>query len=323
MPSPRALVVKLSSLGDVIHQMPALSDLRQHRPDVVIDWVVEEAYAPLVRLHPAVREVIPAGLRRLRGRPASLAGWRALAKLVARLRAARFDWVVDSQGLLKSAMLARVADGPRYGYDRQSIREPLASALLDARVRVSRQWHAVERIRRLFATTFGYLHGGEIHYGLAVDADRPSWAPRGPYVVGLHATSRAEKCWPEPCWARLASYLAARGIAIVFPSGTPAEQATAARLAATAPLATVAPALTLPEAAALLSHASGAVGVDTGLAHLSVAVGAPTVGVYVATDASLTGLVGGGAIANLGHPGSGPSPDAVWAALAPRLRATP
>ena len=321
MPSPRALVVKLSSLGDVIHQLPALSELRQHRPDVAIDWVVEEAYAPLARLHPAVREVIPAGLRRLRGRPGSLAGWRAVAQLVARLRAARYDWVVDSQGLLKSAALTRIANGPRYGYDRQSIREPLASALLDARVRVSRHLHAVERIRHLFAATFGYHQGGEIHYGLAVDADRPSWAPRGPYVVGLHATSRTEKCWPEPCWVKLAHELAARGIAIIFPSGTATERAAAARLAATAPLATVAPALTLPEAAALLSHASGAVGVDTGLAHLAVAVGAPTVGLYVATDASLTGLVGASAIANLGHPGSVPSPDAVWAALAPRLRA--
>lgn len=320
MPPQRALVVKLSSLGDVIHQLPALTDLRRHRPDLSVDWLVEEAYAPLAALHPAVREVIPAGLRRLRDHPAAPANWRAAATLISRLRASRFDWVVDSQGLLKSAALACIASGPRFGYDRQSIREPLASAWLDVRLRVSRQLHAVERIRRLFAATFGYRPEGAIDYGLSFTSNRPAWAPGMPYVVGLHATSQAEKCWPEACWQQLAAQLGERGLSIVYPAGTAAERTVAKRLAAANPRATVAPPMTLHEAAALLAHASGVVGVDTGLAHLAVALGTPTVGVYVATDATLTGLVGASAVANLGAPGATPSPQAVFDALAPRLR---
>lgn len=321
MPPQRALVVKLSSLGDVIHQLPALSDLQRQRPDIAVEWVVEEAYAPLAALHPAVATVIPACLRRLKHNPASLAGWRAAASFIARLRADRFDWVVDSQGLLKSALLARLATGPRFGYDRQSIREPAACAWLDVRVPVSRRLHAVERIRGLFAAAFAYRVEGAVNYGLAVKSARPAWVPSGPYVVGLHATSRAEKRWTEAHWLQLAAQLADCGVSMVYPAGTAAERAVASRLAAGTRGATAAQALSLPEAAALLAHASGVVGVDTGLAHLAVAVGTPTVGIYVATDPGLTGLLGGGSVANLGSPGAAPTPEAVFNALAPRLRA--
>src|SRR5215510_7855761 len=120
------LFIKTSSLGDVIHHMPALTEARRRRPDARFSWVVEEAFAPLVRLHPAVSEVIPVALRRWRRAPFDAATWTQMAAFRRALRARRFDAIIDTQGLLKSALIARCAEGPRRGYDRDSIKEPLA-----------------------------------------------------------------------------------------------------------------------------------------------------------------------------------------------------
>lgn len=237
-----------------------------------------------------------------------------------RLRETPRDWVIDSQGLVKSAALARLAPGPRFGYDPASIREPLASAALDVRARISRQLHAVDRIRMLFSAIFGYRLEGPPDYGVSVEPARPTWAPTGPFVVGLHASSRNDKCWPAQRWRQLAAGLEREGLPIVLPAGSAAEREAATQLAASLPGAIVAPPMSLPEAASLLAGASGVVGVDTGLAHLAVAVGTPTVGVYVATDPGLTGLLGQSAVANLGKPGAAPTAEAVFGALAPRLR---
>lgn len=314
------LLLKLSSLGDVIHQLPALMDLRAHRPDVAVDWAVEEAYAALIRLHPSVATAIPVALRRLRSGPERVDAWKSLGKSVAVLRRKRYDWVIDSQGLLKSAILARLARGPRCGYDRASIREPAASLLMDVRMTVSREQHAVDRIRALFGLVFGYSPSGPANYGLgAARLARPGWAPHRPYVVALHATSRDDKRWADGQWAALASRLAATGRVVVYPWGSAHERETAERLAAQSGSAIVAPPLPLIEAAALLRHAAAVVGVDTGLAHLAAALGVPTVGIYVATKPGLTGLTGGGTLANLGEPGAAPSAAVVMEALLPAL----
>lgn len=320
MTGPRVLLVKLSSLGDVIHQLPALTDLRHHRPDVLVDWAVEEAYAPLVSLHPAVTRAIPAALRRLRKHPGALDAWRQLGVLLQGLRRSRYARVIDSQGLLKSALVARAAHGPRHGYDPASIREPAASWLLDVRVAVSRQRHAADRIRALFGLLFGYTPAGPADYGLGnVRLARPEWAPAAPYVVGLHATSRDDKRWDAREWAALSDLLGRAGFCIVFPWGSAGEREAAEQLAANTPDAMVAPPLTLIEAAGLLRHAVAVVGVDTGLAHLAAALGTPTVGVYVATKPGLTGLMAGGTLANLGGPGAPPTASEVMAALRPAL----
>jgi heptosyltransferase-1 len=311
MPPPRALFVKLSSLGDVIHHFPAVSDLREHRPDVTIDWAVEEAYAPLVRLHPAVSRAIPVGLRRLRSSLLAPSAWSALSAARRALREAPYDWIVDSQGLLKSAAVARLGRGPVFGYDRRSVRERAAARFYDQALAVSKKLHAVERNRRLAGAVFGYSPEGPPDYGLRPLAAPPAWAPRGEYVVALHASSRREKRWPDDRWSALASRLSAEGIAVVYPGGSPAERADAARLASASPGAQAAPVMALPEAAALLSCASAVVGVDTGLTHLAVALGAPTVGLYVATEPGLTGLIGGERVVNLGGPGRIPSVEEV------------
>ena len=309
----RALFVKLSSLGDVVHHFPAVTDLRRHRPEVRIAWAVEQAYAPLVRLHPAVDEAIPVGLRALRDRPASLARWSALAAARREIGRQRWDYVVDSQGLLKSAWIARAARAATFGYDRRSAREPAASRFYDVRVGVDRRLHAVERNRLLVAEIFGYTVEGAPDYGLDAGIGRPPWAPER-YCVLLHAASRAPKRWPEPSWIVLGQYLAQEGYACVLPAGNAAERADARRLAARIEGALVAPAMGLAEAAALLANASKVVGVDTGLTHLAVALRRPTVGIYCATEPTLTGLCGEGAT-NVGGARRVPTVDEVGAAL--------
>ncbi len=311
MPAPRALFVKLSSLGDVIHHFPAVSDLRAHRPEVVIEWAVEEAYAPLVRLHPAVSRAIPVGLRRLRSSLLAPAAWGALSGTRRALRERAYDWIIDAQGLLKSVAVARFANGPLFGYDRQSIRERAAARFYDQGISVSRRLHAVERNRRLVGAVFGYAPEGPPDYGLAVPARAPAWAPAGRFVVALHASSRRGKRWPDDRWAELAARLHAESISVIYPGGSDAERAQAARLAAASPGAVAARPMDLPEAAALLAQASAVVGVDTGLTHLAVALGVPTVGLYVATEPGLTGLHGGERAVNLGAPGKVPTVAAV------------
>jgi heptosyltransferase-1 len=307
MSAPRVLFVKLSSLGDVIHHLPAVSDLRASRPEVAIDWAVEEAYAPLVRLHPAVSRTIAVALRRLRANPLVPAAWGALSGVRRELRESRYDWIVDSQGLLKSVAVARLARGPLFGYDRPSVRERAAARFYDQSIAVPKRLHAVERNRRLVGAVFGYRPEGPPDYGIRAPAAAPSWVPGRGYVVALHASSRPGKRWPDAHWVALSAALAREGLAMVFPGGSPAERADAARLAAASQGGVVAPDMALPEAAALLRHASAVVGVDTGLTHLAVALGTPTVGIYVATQPGLTGLLGSDRAVNLGGPGQVPS----------------
>jgi heptosyltransferase-1 len=172
---------------------------------------------------------------------------------------------------------------------------------------VPRDLHAVERCRRLVAAVFGYTPSGEADYGIAPPPGAPDWAPRTEYVVGLHASSKRAKRWPDAHWRALGQRLARENIGIVFPGGSPAEREEAARLADASPGGLAAPAMTLSEAAALLARASAVVGVDTGLTHLAVALGCPTVGLYVVTKPGLTGLHGGPRAVNLGGPGAPPA----------------
>jgi heptosyltransferase I len=316
MPAQQILFVKLSSLGDVIHHLPAVTDLARHRPGARISWAVEEAYADLVRLHPAVVESIPVGLRALRRHPLQVERWRHATTARRVLASRRWDFVVDTQGLLKSALVSRAAPGTRYGFDAGSARESAASWFYDERIAVPRALHAVERNRRLVAGVFGYAVEDPADYGLEAPPYPPLWAPRKRYVVMLHAASRAEKQWPDDKWVELARRLSLLGYATVFPGGTEAERIAAARLALLVPGALAAPPIDLWVAATLLAHAALVVGVDTGLTHLAVALEKTTVGIYRATEPALTGLHGASGV-SLGGPGREPTVEQVMAALAP------
>jgi heptosyltransferase-1 len=315
MPGPRVLFVKLSSLGDVIHHLPAVTDLAENRPDARIAWAVEEAYADLVTLHPAVAEAIPVALRGLRRNPFAPSGWGRVARGRRAIRSRIWDYVVDTQGLAKSAMVARFAHAPVFGFDAKSARERVASRFYDVKVRVPRDLHAVERNRRLVGEVFGYVPRGAARYGLLRADAPPEWAMPSRYVVMLHGASRAAKRWPDERWIALGKSLAGEGYVAVLPGGTAAERADAQRLAGAIPNAIAAPAMSLVEAAALLAHAAGVVGVDTGLTHLAVALGVPTVGIYCATDPALTGLHGADRAVNAGGRGQSPSAAAVAEAI--------
>ena len=316
MPETRVLLVKLSSLGDVIHNLPAVSDLRRHRPDARIEWAVEEAYADLVELHPAVERAIPVNLRRLRRNLASASAWRAFSLSRRSLTRHAYDAIVDTQGLVKSAVVAGFAAGPVTGFDAASARESLASRFYDRTFPVARDRHAVERNRALVGLAFGYLPQGGPDYGLRAPDEPLAWLASASVTTFLHATSREDKLWPEASWIELGKMLATLGATIVLPGGSDAERSRSARIAAAIPNALAAPPLRLIEAAALLARSRAVVGVDTGLAHLAVALGRPTTGIYCATDPGLTGLAGGAGAVNLGGRGTPPGVADVAAALA-------
>jgi heptosyltransferase-1 len=292
------LFIKTSSLGDVIHQMPALTEAKARRPADRFAWVVEEAFAPLVRLHPAVGEVIPVAARRWRGRGLfAPSTWSEIADFRRRLRLRDYDAIIDTQGLFfKSALIARAARGRRHGYDGKSIKEPAAARLYDVRHRVERDQHAVARNRMLTGLALGYVPQGDPDYGL--DAVRV--AGRGErYGVLLHATARPGKQWPVQNWHGLAAELA-KDFDAVLPWGTEAERTRAAQIAAGIARVRVPDRRPLDDVARLIAGASFAVGVDTGLMHLAAALGIPLVAIFTDSEPALTGPVGRGAIRVLG-----------------------
>ncbi len=306
------LFIKTSSLGDVIHHMPAVTEARKARPEARFAWLVEEAFAPLVRLHPAVAEVIPVAWRRWRKSLLSPATLSEIAGSLRTIRARYYDEIVDSQGLLRSAVIARVAHGRRHGYDRASIREPLAAAFYDLRYRVSRDLHAVTRNRTLSGLALGYTPQGAPDYGL--DRTRFGVAVER-YAVLLHATARASKQWPEEHWIALGRALTARGLDLVLPWGTADEQARSQRIAAALPRARVPERKPLDAVAHLLAGAEIVIGVDTGLLHLAAALGVPLVAIFAGSKPGLTGPVGSGPLAVLGAEGAPPSVEEVSQAL--------
>jgi heptosyltransferase-1 len=306
------LFIKTSSLGDVIHHMPAVTEAHKALPHARFAWLVEEAFAPLVALHPAIDFVVPVAWRRWRK---SLYAPATLAEVVRNLRDIRarsYDDIVDSQGLLRSAVIARLTHGRRHGYDAASIREPPASFFFDRRYTVSRELHAVERNRRLSGLALGFMPQGVPDYGL----ERSRFhAPERRYAVLLHATARARKEWPQANWIELGRSLAAEGLEVVLPWGSAIEQARSEAIAAALPNARVPPRAPLDEVARLIAGAEFVVGVDTGLLHLAAAFGVPLVAIFAGSKPVLTGPVGSGPMATLGAQGAPPSLDEVRKAV--------
>jgi heptosyltransferase-1 len=291
----RLLIVKTSSLGDVIHMLPAVTDAARARPGLVVDWLVEEGFAAIPAWHPAVRRVIPIAMRRWKKRWTAAATWREIGAVRASLQAEEYDQIVDSQGLLKSALWTRAARGLRCGYDAASAREPVAARFYDRRYGVAREMHAIERNRRLLAQALGYeLDELRPDYGLAGLATRlpvPDVALPGRYVVGLHGTSRADKEWPVAGWIRLGHALLQAGRPLVLPWGNETEKRRAEDIAAAVPATVVLPRLGLDALAVIIDRADAVVGVDTGLMHLAAGLGKPGLALYTATRPALTGVV--------------------------------
>ena len=295
------LLIKTSSLGDVIHEMPALTEARAQRPDARFSWVVEEAYAPLVRLHPAAAEVIPVATRRWRRTLYSPSTWGEMRAFKRTLRGRAYDEVIDTQGLIRTGLIAKLASGRRHGYDAQSIKEPFASRFYDVRHAVSRDMHAIARNRMLTGRALGYIADGPADYGLTRRA-HPA-----PHAVLLHATARPEKLWPEEHWLEIGRALSRRGIEVVLPWGTEDERARSDRLAVALPDARVPPRQPLDRTAQLIAGAALVVGVDTGLLHLAAAFGVPLVAIFTGSEPALTGPRGAGRMEILGNNGAPPT----------------
>lgn len=287
----RVLIIKTSSLGDVIHTLPALTDAAHAIPGIRFDWVVEEGFAEIPSWHPAVDQVIPVAIRRWRKnlwQTIKSGEWKAFKQ---RVRERKYDLVIDAQGLVKSAWLTRYVKAPVAGLDRYSAREGWASRFYDRRLSVATGQHAVERVRQLFAMALAYdLPEGIGNYGL--DLERLQLPPAAPYVVFLHGTTWATKHWPEAYWRELAERMGRRKLEVRLPWGNPAEKARAERIAQGLNNCQVLPKLNLAGVARVLAAAKACVAVDTGLGHLAAALDVPTISLFGPTNPGLTGAYG-------------------------------
>lgn len=307
------LFVKTSSLGDVVHHMPALTEAHARRPDLRFAWVVEDTFAPLVRLHPAAGEVIAVASRRWRRSLPAASTWREVRKFWRMLRSRNYDAIIDTQGLIRSALIVRAARGRRHGYDFRSIREPTASLFYDVRHRVARDQHAIARNRALTGLVLGYAPQGAPDYGL----DRAKLVQPTPdrYAMLLHATAERDKEWPLEHWVEVARALRARNLRPVLPWGNERERQRSCAIAAALSDADVPDLQPLDAVARLIAGASLVVGVDTGLLHLAGALGVPLAGIFVGSEPDLTGPIGAGPIAVIGGKREMPEPPAVIAAI--------
>lgn len=291
----RVLLIKTSSLGDVIHTLPALTDAARAIPSIQFDWVVEEGFAEIPAWHPAVAQVIPVAIRRWRKHPLQTFKSGEWRRFKARLRETKYDLVIDAQGLLKSAWLTRYVQAPVAGLDRDSAREPLASRFYDKAYAVPKNQHALERVRQLFAQALGYpLPAGIGDYGL--DRAAMADAPGQPYLLFLHGTTWASKHWPESDWRALAERMNALGWAVRLPWGSEAEKARAERIASGLDNAAVLPKLNLAGVAKVIAGARACVAVDTGLGHMAAALDVPTISLYGPTLPGKVGAYGKGQI---------------------------
>lgn len=307
------LFVKTSSLGDVIHQMPAVTEARRHLPAAHFSWAVEEEFAPLVALHPAVNEVIAVATRRWRREGPKLSLGGDMRRTIRALRARHYDAIVDTQGLLRSALIARVARGRRHGYDKASVRERLAALFYNVHHTVPRDRHAVVRNLALTALALGYVPGGPIDYGL--DRHLISDAVVSPYAIAFHATAQTRKEWPEQNWVELGRILGSRAPRLLFPWGSETERARSERIAAQLPHGRVPDRRPIDAMARLVAGASFVVGVDTGLVHLAAAMGVPLTAIFTGSEPGLTGPVGTGKVEIIGGKGVVPAVSDVVAAI--------
>jgi heptosyltransferase-1 len=291
------LIVKTTSLGDLIHTLPALTDAARAIPGLRADWLAESPFAEIPGWHPAVRRVIASDLRRWRKAPLAAVRSGDWARFRGQLRQTRYDLVLDAQGLVKSAFLASRADGPVAGPDWRSAREPLAALFYDRRhaVPAHGREHAITRTRRLFAAALGYPLPADLDQPPDADLERSRFAApdlAAPYALFLHGTTWPTKRWPLAHWQQLARWFDARGIAVVLPWGSAAERADAEAIAAASPNARVLPKLGLTAVAGWIAHARVVVGVDTGLMHLAAALGTPGLSLYGPTLPQITGAFG-------------------------------
>jgi heptosyltransferase-1 len=289
----RVLLIKTSSLGDIIHTLPAITDASLAIPNIQFDWVIEEAFAELPILHSHVAKIIPVALRRLRKKTISPQTWREWIQFYRQLHERDYDLILDAQGLMKSACMAYLAKGKRAGLDFRSARESFASLFYQKKYSINFYQHAIVRMRNLFSLSLNYsLPSSTPDIGLQFKTN----TQREPYLVFLHGTTWQTKEWPENYWCELAELINKSGLKIKISGVRPEEIARAKRIAFGKSWVEVLPSLSILQMGELLANAHGVVAVDTGFGHLAAALNVPVVSMYGPTHPEYTGAIGNHAI---------------------------
>lgn len=311
--APKILIVKTTSMGDVIHALPAVHDIRRVMPKAQIDWLVEGSFADIPGLSADVNHVHKVAVRKWRKSMFSKETRREIRQVKRTLLEQKYDCVIDLQGLLKSAWLARWANAPVCGYDSRSIKEPIACWFYKNKYSISKSRSAIDRCRALCAKALGYEYDGtKIDFGLSVSG---RVRKHSPYVTFLVNTSRETKLWSENKWIELGREMAQRGLQVHFLWAAPDEKARVERLAKDIGAAAyVHPRLSIRECGEVLAASTLVVGVDTGLTHLAAATNRPTVGLFLDYPIELVGLTGQ-AVRSLGGVDANPSVKEVLTAI--------
>jgi heptosyltransferase I len=290
----RVLIVRLSSMGDVVHTLPALTDAARAHANIKFDWAVDEAFADIPAWHSHVEKVFPIALRRWRRELASDSGRSEVKDYLKALRRERYDAIVDLQGEFKSAFVARLARGPRYGYDGASAREWGAHLVYRKKLAVPKREHSMARMRQLLSQALSYSYDEElIDYGISrARLPSPALQIGKPYVVFIHSTSWTSKNWPVQYWRELAERATVAGFSVVLPWGSEAECERSHRITEGVANVVVLPKLSISDKASIISRATATVGLDTGLSHIAAALDVPSVTLYGATDPNMCGTIG-------------------------------
>lgn len=316
MTSRKILIIKSSSMGDIVHALPVACDIKKHFPDCELSWVVEESFTNIPRLSPFVDKLVVTAFRRWRKHIFSSSVRKEILQVRKSLGQAHYGIVIDLQGLIRTAVVARWTGTQSVGYSRENIKEPIAAHFYSRTLDVSKRLPPVLRYRTMAARALGYsIEDEPLHYGLKVRAMLPNNVSV-PYAALAVNTSRAEKLWPAARWTEVIRALAADGIMSVLFWGSAAEKQYCDQIAASVPgKAVVLPKMSLKALAEVIAGAHCLIGVDTGLTHLGAALGVPSVGIIVGTSAELFSLVSEAACSTVGDNGVIPQPEEVLAAV--------
>ncbi len=289
----KILVIKVSSMGDIVHAFPALYDAKKKMSDLECHWVVEESFQDITRLNKDIDLCIKVAMRRWKNNIVDNYRKGEYGDFLRRLKKENYDYIIDPQGLLKSSILALIAKGPSYGFDMKSIREPLASVFYNNKIKVSKSLHAITRIRKLFAHALNYeLPDDEPCYNLTTEQLKLNFIVPSEYVIFLHGTSRSNKCWDEKKWVELSNIFAKDNIPVLIFYSNLEEYQRTSRIVSRSSNMTCVPKCSLWEIACLIRNANGLVGLDTGLTHLAAAYDMPMVSLYGPTNIELIGTLG-------------------------------
>lgn len=287
----KILIIKMSSLGDVIHTLPAIHDAVSAHPQIEFHWVVEKSFSEIPAFSAHVKKIIPIEFRRWRKQGPRFIFNEEFKQFKKNLRAEKYDLIIDAQGLLKSAIVAKLAGGPIAGFNFNSAREKIASLFYQKKYSVEKKQHAVTRLRELFAQALNYPCPQTVaHYGIDIHL-----LPKNPleikdYLIFLHGTTWDSKHYPETYWQELIASCSPQKI--LLPWGNLEEKLRAERLAKDNAQVAVLPKCSLSEIARLLAEAKYVVAVDTGLGHLAAALAVPTISLYGPTNPEQIGTRG-------------------------------